>query len=220
MGDESNSPLLDEFISADYSNVDLEGEVKNNWDAPTENDSLTDTLDEPVHATLMRDVGAMMTKFRHVFMPTKSSASRSLLQDWDLWGPLLVCCVLGLLLNDEKSSSVFTFVFTIIGAGSLMVTFNTKLLGGNLSALQSICVLGYCLGPLTLAFTIIWFNQHIITILPNILVKCVSVVVGLGWSCYASLQFMMGSISEERKMLAVYPICLFYTVVAWMILTQ
>merc|ERR1712179_799023 len=142
----------------------------------------------------MRDIGAMTTKFKHVFMPTKPTASRHLLQDWDLWGPLLVCCILGLLLNDEKSSSVFTFVFSIIGIGSLTVTFNTKLLGGNLSALQSICVLGYCLGPLTLAFAVVWLNQHFITILPNIMVKLVGVAVGLGWSCYASLQFMMGSI--------------------------
>ena len=61
MEDDSKSPLLDEFISSEYNNVDLDGDVKNSWDAPTENDSLTDTLDEPVMATLMRDVGAMAT---------------------------------------------------------------------------------------------------------------------------------------------------------------
>jgi hypothetical protein len=41
------------------------------------------TLDEPVTATLQREVVAIATKFYYVFVPHRS---RALLNDWDLWG--------------------------------------------------------------------------------------------------------------------------------------
>merc|ERR1711881_669789 len=111
-----------DFLEAsNYDADDLSGGIEGNW-KHTENDSLTDTLDEPVMATLMRDLKTVGVKFSYVFMPKKSQASRHLLQDWDLWGPLTVCCVLGLGLHDEKSENLFTLVFLIIGFGALTVT--------------------------------------------------------------------------------------------------
>merc|ERR1711976_222750 len=123
---------------------------------------LTDTLDEPVIDTLLRDLNCILAKFKYIFNPGSiknssnfESASRSLLKDWDLWGPLLNCVSLGLILNDDKSANLFTLVFLIVFLGSLTVTLNTKLLGGTVSILQSICVLGYCLGPLVLSLPIV-----------------------------------------------------------------
>jgi hypothetical protein len=46
---------------------------------------------------------------------------------------------------------VFTTVFVIIWIGSLIITVNTKLLGGTLSLLQCICLLGYCIFPIVVA---------------------------------------------------------------------
>ena len=45
-----------EFQSTNYNDSDLEGLIHNEWGTPAENDSLTDTLDEPVLDTLMRDL--------------------------------------------------------------------------------------------------------------------------------------------------------------------
>lgn len=46
-----------EFHETNYEdNTDLDGLMTNEWGEATENDSLTDTLDEPVIDTLMRDL--------------------------------------------------------------------------------------------------------------------------------------------------------------------
>jgi len=216
----------DEFQEGNYSESDLQGLIHNEWGSPAENDSLTDTLDEPVLDTLMRDINCILEKFKYVFLLTSKSAnfqtaSRSLLKDWDLWGPLMVCCLLGLCLHDESSTNLFTLVFVLIFCGSLAVTLNTKLLGGTVSMLQSMCVLGYCLGPLTLSLPFVKFLNFIITSSSiNFFIKLISVTASLVWSCYAAMKFMLASVSEDRKALAVYPVCLFYTFIAWMILTQ
>lgn len=152
----------------------------------------------------------------------KSSAYRSLLQDWDLWGPMLVCVVLGSLLHDDNASNLFTLVFAVVGFGSLVVTCNTKLLGGTVSLLQSMCVLGYCLGPIAIALPTVKVISYLFTGVGklNFFIKLVVTAVALAWSCYAALQFMISSIQDSRRLLAIYPICLFYTVISWMILTQ
>jgi len=218
-----NEATSQEFLSsADYDEDDLDGAIPGGAWTHTENDSLTDTLDEPVMATLMRDVKTIGVKFSHVFIPKKSSASRHLLQDYDLWGPLVVCCTLGLLLSDKNSEGIFSMVFIIVGLGSLTITGNTKLLGGNLSILQSICVMGYCMGPLVVSLIANKFILASIFGAGGVLffLKLVSSGVAMAWCCFAALQFMVSSVSDEKRLLAVYPICLFYFVISWMIVTQ
>lgn len=46
--------------------------------------------------------------------------------------------------------TVFSAVFVIVALGSIFVTLNAKVLGGQCSVFQSVCVLGYCLFPLVL----------------------------------------------------------------------
>ena len=45
----------------------------------------------------------------------------------------------------------FAEVFVIVWLGAMIVTLNTKLLRGNISFFQSVCVLGYCLLPLSIS---------------------------------------------------------------------
>merc|ERR1712095_89116 len=45
----------------------------------------------------------------------------------------------------------FAEVFVIVWVGAMIVTLNTKLLGGSISFFQFVCVLGYCLLPLVLS---------------------------------------------------------------------
>jgi len=57
------------------------------------------------------------------------------LRDWDLWGPLVFCLLLSLLLSFnqvEQKSLVFSGVFAMVWIGEAVVTMQIKLLGGNM----------------------------------------------------------------------------------------
>uniref|UniRef100_A0A3P9N0X2 Uncharacterized LOC103458072 n=1 Tax=Poecilia reticulata TaxID=8081 RepID=A0A3P9N0X2_POERE len=69
---------------------------------PSTRDDEFSTLDEPVKETIVRDLRAVGNKFIHVLYPKRSSA---LLRDWDLWGPLLLCVTLALLLQGGAADS-------------------------------------------------------------------------------------------------------------------
>ena len=53
-----------------------------------------DTLDESVWKTFQRDLLRIFHKIKHVAIPTLNSKKNEELQNWDLWGPLLICLVL------------------------------------------------------------------------------------------------------------------------------
>ena len=53
-----------------------------------------DTLDESVWKTFQRDLLRIFHKIKHVVIPTLNSKKNEELQNWDLWGPLLICLVL------------------------------------------------------------------------------------------------------------------------------
>lgn len=53
-----------------------------------------DTLDESVWKTFQRDLLRIFHKIKHVAIPTFNSKKNEELQNWDLWGPLLICLVL------------------------------------------------------------------------------------------------------------------------------
>ena len=57
------------------------------------------------------------------------------LRDWDLWGPLVFCLLLSLLLSlkmGDQKSLVFSGVFAMVWVGEAVVTMQIKLLGGNM----------------------------------------------------------------------------------------
>ena len=58
------------------------------------------------------------------------------LRDWDLWGPLVFCLLLSLLLSFRALSGqkdlVFSGVFAMVWIGEAVVTMQIKLLGGNM----------------------------------------------------------------------------------------
>ena len=130
------------------------------------------TLDEPVLTTIMRDLRQVATKLRYVLLPAgRQNDTLKELRNWDLWGPLLLCLVLSILLSMSapvgQASLVFASVFVIVWAGAAVVTVNAQLLGGQISFFQSVCVLGYCIFPLVLASLLAtaWSNSVWRTIL-------------------------------------------------------
>ncbi|POW01015.1 hypothetical protein PSHT_12737 [Puccinia striiformis] len=158
------------------------------------------TLDEPISETIMRDLTAIGSKMVLILYPAGSSSSKAVLRDWDLWGPLVACLGLAVVLSlnapPQQSLSVFTGVFVIVWVGSVIVTLNARLLGGRVSLFQSICVLGYCLFPLFVAALVALFG-------------------GYRSGCSAMNFFGGTRLEDGRAFLAVYPLGLFYAALAW-----
>ncbi|XP_017315040.1 protein YIPF6 [Ictalurus punctatus] len=220
--DEINKPLfagLSDVSIAD--DIPVEGDITVPMSSPSVNDEIS-TLDEPVKDTILRDLKAVGQKFMHVMYPKKSSA---LLRDWDLWGPLLLCVALALMLQGGAADSKddggpqFAEVFVIIWFGSIVITINSKLLGGTISFFQSLCVLGYCILPLTAAMLVCRLVLLGSNGLVSFIVRLVVVTASFGWSTFASTAFLADSQPPNRKALVVYPVFLFYFVIGWMILT-
>ncbi|OBT66267.1 hypothetical protein VE03_04376 [Pseudogymnoascus sp. 23342-1-I1] len=130
------------------------------------------------------------------------------LRDWDLWGPLVFCLALSLLLSfnarPEQKSVVFSGVFAMIWIGEAVVTAQIKLLGGNISFAQSVCIIGYTLFPLVIAALL--SALHLPTI-PRIPVY----IFLIAWSLAAGVSIMGGSgVVKNRVGIAVYPLFVFY----------
>ncbi|XP_041828180.1 protein YIPF6 [Melanotaenia boesemani] len=219
--DEASKPfagLSDVSISED---IPVEGDISVPV-GPSRTDDEFSTLDEPVKETILRDLRAVGKKFVHVLYPKRSS---TLLRDWDLWGPLLLCVTLALLLQggatdqNNQGGPQFAEVFVIVWFGSIIITVNSKLLGGTLSFFQSLCVLGYCILPLTVAMVVCRIVLIRGTGPVTSVVRLVVVTASFGWSTFASTAFLANSQPPNRKALVVYPVFLFYFVIGWMVLT-
>jgi len=177
-----------------------------------------DTLDEPVITTIGRDLLSIYNKLIQVLYPIRKGAGREVLRDWDLWGPLILCLMLGILLSvnapQSQSLGVFTSVIVIVCVGALVVTIQAKLLGGRVSFFQGLCALGYCVAPLDIAALISCFVR-------TIYVRAPIAILAWAWCIWASANFLDGTkIEPQRILLAVYPLLLFYFILAWMILIQ
>jgi len=171
----------------------------------------------------MRDLRQVGDKLKVVLLPlgTQRDSALDKLREWDLWGPLLVCLLLSLILSctapGETASIVFAAVFVIVWCGAAVVTLNAQLLGGTISFFQSVCILGYCVFPLVLSAFVCLIMSFI---WKNLLLKLAIVSIGFIWSTRASVVFMVQVIKEERRPLAVFPVFFFYTFIGWMILLQ
>ena len=92
------------------------------------------TLDEPISHTIKRDLAAVGAKFAAVLWPKEK---KSLLREWDLWGPLILCTIMATILQGHGEEDgqqgdggpQFAEVFVIVWVGAMIVTLNTKLLG-------------------------------------------------------------------------------------------
>jgi len=201
------------------------------------------TLDEPIKETIMRDVRSVGSKLKVVLLPMErslpyggySGVSQSetidlterdkqiieSLRDWDLWGPLVVCLMLAILLSLRapvgQASLVFAAVFSSVWLGSAVVTVNAQLLGGTISFFQSVCVLGYCVFPLALAAGVVDLFKMLPLGAFSTLVELAVLFVAFLWATRASAVFIGQYIVPSRRILAVFPVLFFYTFLVWMI---
>jgi len=176
------------------------------------------TLDEPVLETIKRDLKMIFYKLKYVMHPKMREEAAKELRNWDLWGPLLLCLLLAFILtlaSDDQDDTIFGTIFIIIWGGACILTLNAKFLGGKISFFQSVCVLGYCVFPIVLASGFVAIinlaiNQFILNL----------VICGLGsfWAITSSIGFIRALVTEQKKMLAAYPVILFYLALTWFVL--
>ena len=84
-----------------------------------------------------------------------------------------------------------------------------------MSFFQAVCLIGYCIFPLTLSAVICAF-------LPKgklFLARLIIILVGFIWGTLASVGFFAGLLPPKRKALGVYPVFLLFAVLAWLILS-
>ncbi|KAF8531100.1 hypothetical protein JB92DRAFT_3105497 [Gautieria morchelliformis] len=81
-----------------------------------------------------RDLLYVYSKLMQVLYPCRAGSAREALRDWDLWGPLILYLLLGVMLSvnapQAQSLGVFTGVIIIVSVCSLVVTIQAKLLSG------------------------------------------------------------------------------------------
>ncbi|RNE96702.1 terbinafine resistance locus protein (yip1) [Trypanosoma rangeli] len=173
---------------------------------------LYSTLDEPITSTIVRDAVAIGRKMLIVLVPPLGEEKE--LRDWDLWGPLLLCLLLAIILAGSAGTNqgglIFSAVFVLVWGGAAVVTLNSKFLGSKVSFFQTVCVMGYCLAPLCMGALLGVFIRVFWGML------LISLIVWL-WSCWAALRFFRGSVVPEREMLVMYPVALFYSFMTWMV---
>src|SRR5690606_1648044 len=138
----------------------------------------------------------------------------------------MLCLTLAVTMGVTTSESGFVFggVFVVVTIGAAVVTLNGQLLGGTLSFFQSVCILGYCIAPIVLCSLIfVWVKNYI--------ARAVLIPVACVWACggmcvkkseiliiIASIAFLAGSVPPKRKLLAVFPIVLFYLFISRLVL--
>ena len=91
--------LYEETITVDTDeNIVLEGELSN-VNTDSQRRPSYSTLEEPITETVFRDLKAVAVKFQHVITPVEK---KSLLSDWDLWGPLILCTFMAFVLENSE----------------------------------------------------------------------------------------------------------------------
>ena len=212
----------------------------------------------------LRDLASIGRKIKMVCLPCLEGTLQgnySELRDWDLWGPLLLCLALSLYAclphlrahtcefppfqphsiltwNSNalgvKPGVLFAAVFAIVALGSMVVTINTKLLGGRISFFQTLCALGYCTFPVVLVGLLLMTPIHKVVYVK--LPLCAVAWFWASWGMFlrlhcvhdphrnttffphtASLGFVAERVPEARRTLATYPIVLFYFYLSWLI---
>ena len=145
-----------------------------------ENDPSKYTLDERKRESLKRELTSIIQKSKIALFPMASANTKLL--EWDFWGPLIFCLILGLILSWQKSTensgTIFIMIFSIVWIGGFIVSLNSQFLGINLSIYQCICILGYCMLAVVFA--------AIINLCLGFLPTLFHVMISLLGACYST----------------------------------
>ena len=171
-------------FSSPNTNINQDGSNNYNQEIYVHN-----SLNEPIMTSLMRDLNRIYSKLKIVALPVSSEAKHKELKQWDLWGPFIICLFLGIILcftSKKNSGLVFSMIFIIMWIGAMIITMNSSLLGGKLTLMQCICLLGYCTFPCVVASI---FNRIILKFMPAIGKVCI-VFISFVWSTKGKFYYL------------------------------
>eukprot|EP00899_Mesostigma_viride_P026344 jgi/Mesvir1/6895/Mv09056-RA.1 len=175
----------------------------------------TSTLTEPVMDTFKRDVNRVISNLKQVVFQMKQADNpRAAVRDWDLWGPAFFVLFLATTLSisaGQDNAKVFSVVFASVSVGAVVLTLNVLLLGGNINFFQSLSLLGYCVFPMDVAML---FGLLLTRKWMRIILSTYAVV----HACVCAYPFMRAAVTENRRMLALYPVCLMYMFLGMLLL--
>ena len=176
--------------------------------------SKSNTLDESIYTTLLRDIHLIYYKLKYVINPfiSNNDKKRHIMQ-WDLWGPLLFITFLActLAIKAEDKSNIIVIIFTIFWLGSILVYLNAYVLDSKIKLFPVLCLLGYCLFPLNIsAFILAISDFYEIIRFFIVLLTCV-------WALLSIEGYFRTVTLPEQKYLIFYPAILLFLFLSWFI---
>ena len=221
---EINNPIDSRNIEINNKNEKTDNSNNENKEEEYEKETKEySTLDETISETLLRDFKVILHKIKYVLLPQFVKDKTKEIRNWDLWGPLLICFSLCLILTFGNSKvnedSSFVLIFSIVWIGGFIINLNAKILGVNIGFFQVFCLLGYCLFPILVSAIIIIillrndnYNLFFEVLKILILILCVC------WSCFASVGFVGSLTNKDKKFIVCYPIFIFYISISMFVL--
>lgn len=201
--------IADQKPKSNQDDLQLSKGIPINTNVPDKKETYN-TLDESVCDTLKRDISRISHKLQHVLIPTLVESKSKEIQNWDLWGPLIICLSLCLVLSlrdlDTTTTSTFTIIFGFVFFGGVAISVNSQFLGVQMGICSAACLLGYCIFPFLVAAIVNCFIPD------NFLsfIKLISTGVAIIWACISSLGFVSSIAPHEKKFVILYPFVLFY----------
>eukprot|EP00768_Dysnectes_brevis_P007235 gnl/Dysnectes_brevis/603_a667_7181.p1 GENE.gnl/Dysnectes_brevis/603_a667_7181~~gnl/Dysnectes_brevis/603_a667_7181.p1 ORF type:complete len:211 (-),score=27.67 gnl/Dysnectes_brevis/603_a667_7181:59-661(-) len=185
--------------------------------------SLSGSLDEPVLTTIKRDLRLIGLKTKQVLWVFGGTTdNKDVYTQWDMWGPLifsLLLCVLNSIdAPNDQGTTAFNQTFVMIFFGSVIVALNTALLGGEISFLGAISLLGYCLAPIALGSAIDIVIGMFFGTTVRIIIRVIVSAIALAWSVMATSAFFREVVPADKKLLGVYPVFLYYGALVFILL--
>jgi hypothetical protein len=176
--------------------------------------SKTDTLNESIKLTILRDLQLIYYKLKYVINPFSSYNEKKInINQWDLWGPLIFITFLSctLAIKSQEKSKTIVIIFLIFWVGSLLIFLNGNLLDSKIKLFPVISLLGYCIFPLNIAaFILAISNFYEIIRFFIALFACI-------WSLYSVEGYFRTVSSLDQKYLVFYPAILMYAFISWLI---
>ncbi|VDM35406.1 unnamed protein product [Hydatigera taeniaeformis] len=159
-------------------------------------------FDKPILEELDVDLKTIGKKMKAVILPCVRSGldPASVRENPDFWGPLTVVMLFSLV-SLVGQLRVVAWILTIWLAGSFIIYFIVRSLGGEVAYAQCLGVIGYCLLPLLLMCAL--------GTLCN-LGGFQRSFIGTLWSAYSAGKLLSMENLQQRCSLVVYPIGLLY----------
>ncbi|KAH7647476.1 hypothetical protein FG379_000692 [Cryptosporidium bovis] len=201
---------MDEFIQNEFS---LNGNI-------SERDGSEGALNEPILTTIKRDLLLIYRKVNYLILYNGESSNTindlQMLHNWELWGPCLFILVLSSCLYlkapSESKDNVFSTIYFVSIYGSILIAMNSLILGAKSSFFAIISLIGYCIFPLTIvSLTSLFFPYFVLLIFT---------IISNGY-IFKIIVNMIGNITpEEKKLIVLYPISLFFIAITFLILVH